>query len=278
MPLPSPTTTSAVKLNRRPPWTTLATRLMVTTRSRYAVPYSAPGPRRSSRRSRRSPPPPWAPRRGAAGIRSSSSVDTSQVQSALARAVCQRGNPAVVGVATAVEHSRADTGLHGPLGEQRPDLLSLGCLVAIRAADLQRRGRRQRVLGGVVDELGEGVLRRAGDDQPRTRRAAFDLLAHAQVAALQRRDARGGPARDAAVPSGPGARHCYLPAFPTLRRICSPWYFTPLPLYGSGLRSLRMLAATSPTCCLSMPSTTNLVGVSTLKVMPSGAATGTGWL
>src|SRR5215471_2749530 len=63
MPLPSPTTTRAVKLKRRPPWTTLATRLMVTTRSRYAVPLSAP-PRRSSRRSRRSPPPP--PRRGAA--------------------------------------------------------------------------------------------------------------------------------------------------------------------------------------------------------------------
>ena len=33
-PLPSPTTTSAVKLNLRPPLTTLATRLIVTTRSR----------------------------------------------------------------------------------------------------------------------------------------------------------------------------------------------------------------------------------------------------
>src|SRR5678815_2256642 len=32
-PLPSPTTTSAEKLNRRPPFTTLATRLMLTTRS-----------------------------------------------------------------------------------------------------------------------------------------------------------------------------------------------------------------------------------------------------
>src|SRR5690554_943169 len=34
MPLPSPTTTRAVKLKRRPPFTTLETRLMVTTRSR----------------------------------------------------------------------------------------------------------------------------------------------------------------------------------------------------------------------------------------------------
>src|ERR1039457_3877795 len=70
----------------------------------------------------------------------------------------------------------------------------------------------------------------------------------------------------------------YFPAFPTLRRICSPWYRTPLPLYGSGLRSLRMLAATSPTCCLSIPSTTNLVGVSTRNEIPSGALTGSGWL
>src|ERR1019366_9573894 len=52
----------------------------------------------------------------------------------------------------------------------------------------------------------------------------------------------------------------YLPAFPALRRICSPWYRTPLPLYGSGLRRLRLLAATSATCCFSMPSTTNLEG------------------
>src|SRR5262245_653355 len=33
----------------------------------------------------------------------------------------------------------------------------------------------------------------------------------------------------------------YFPAFPTLRRMCSPEYRRPLPLYGSGLRSLRML-------------------------------------
>src|SRR6266705_755859 len=68
----------------------------------------------------------------------------------------------------------------------------------------------------------------------------------------------------------------YLPAFPALRRICSPAYRTPLPLYGSGLRSLRMFAATSPTCCLSMPSTTNLVGVSTRNEIPSGGRTTTG--
>src|SRR3954447_5053330 len=63
MPSPSPTTTRAVKLKRRPPWTTLATRLMATTRSTYWL-FSAP-PRRSSRPPpRRSPPercPRWGP-------------------------------------------------------------------------------------------------------------------------------------------------------------------------------------------------------------------------
>ena len=107
------------------------------------------------------------------------------------------------------------------------------------------------------------------------------------------RRGRGGRAADLLadpeVTAGPGdvlvaaadldcQRHGYLPAFPALRRMTSPWYRTPLPLYGSGLRSLRMLAATSPTCCLSMPETENRVGASTAKVMPSGALTRTGWL
>src|SRR5579875_1305274 len=39
-----------------------------------------------------------------------------------------------------------------------------------------------------------------------------------------------------------------------------------------------MFAATSPTCCLSIPSTVNLVGDSTWNVIPSGGLTGTGWL
>ena len=52
----------------------------------------------------------------------------------------------------------------------------------------------------------------------------------------------------------------------------------PLPLYGSGLRSLRMFAATSPTFCLSMPVTVSRVGLSTVKAMPSGGSTWIGWL
>src|SRR5215469_11243521 len=138
MPLPSPTTTRAVKLNLRPPCTTLATRLIVTTRSRYAVPFSGPAPRRSSRRSRRSPPPP-APRRCAAAIRSSSSVvgfaRGSQRQSALAGAIGECGDPAVVGITRAIKDGRAHAGLDGTFCEQRANLLGLGCLIAGRGSD-----------------------------------------------------------------------------------------------------------------------------------------------
>src|SRR4029453_19015027 len=73
-------------------------------------------------------------------------------------------------------------------------------------------------------------------------------------------------------------RHRHLPAFPTLRRTFSPAYRTPLPLYGSGLRILRMFAAVSPTSCLSMPETENRGGASTANVMPAGGVTTTGWL
>ena len=52
----------------------------------------------------------------------------------------------------------------------------------------------------------------------------------------------------------------------------------PLPLYGSGLRMLRMLAATWPTTSLSIPFTMTCVCAGISKVMPSGAFTSTVWL
>src|SRR3954470_5442674 len=127
--MPSPTTTSAVKLKRRPPLTTLATRLIATTRSMYDWPLSAP-PRRSSRRSRRSPPP----RRGAAISGSSSrqrlpANGPSERQPALARAVGQRRDATVVPVPRAVKHDGGDPGLLGALGQQLADLARLGGLV-----------------------------------------------------------------------------------------------------------------------------------------------------
>src|SRR5262249_4053351 len=67
-----------------------------------------------------------------------------------------------------------------------------------------------------------------------------------------------------------------LPALPALRRITSSAYLMPLPLYGSGLRMERIVAATWPTSCLSMPETMTRLVPSTAKEMPCGGFTWTG--
>src|ERR671935_1060647 len=114
LPLPSPTTTSAVNEKRRPPLTTLATRLIATTRSSNCDcgASSRPGPPRSSRGGRL-PCPPGPRRAGAAAIELSSS-NPLEVQAALARGLGQRADATVVAVAAAVEHHRADAGRPGP--------------------------------------------------------------------------------------------------------------------------------------------------------------------
>src|SRR5205814_1597996 len=53
----------------------------------------------------------------------------------------------------------------------------------------------------------------------------------------------------------------------------SPAYFTPFALYGSGSRSPRIFAATSPTASLSIPDTLSFCGVSTVNVTPAGGST-----
>src|SRR3954452_18153685 len=57
---------------------------------------------------------------------------------------------------------------------------------------------------------------------------------------------------------------------PSLRKMYSPAYFTPLPLYGSGGRNARISAATWPTFCLAIPVTTISVGFGATIVIPSG--------
>src|SRR6202012_5308012 len=172
MPLASPTTTSAVKLKRRPPLTTLATRLMVTTRSTYAV-FSAAGAAswlRRSRRSRRSPPspprPPPAPppRRCWGGIRNpsfhcsgcGSRSGASQLQPGFAGALGDRRDPPVILVAGPVEDDRGDAGRLGPLADQLAALAGQVRLLALGGAQarLQRGGGGQRVAELVVDDLG----------------------------------------------------------------------------------------------------------------------------
>src|SRR5512147_1230701 len=61
-------------------------------------------------------------------------------------------------------------------------------------------------------------------------------------------------------------------ALPALRRIYSPSYFTPFPLYGSGGRNDRIFAATCPTSCLSMPLMTMFVGIGVSSLMPEGGS------
>src|SRR6266516_53261 len=101
----SPITTSAVKEKRRPPLTTLATRLISTTRSfNSRLSYS----------------------------RTSLKIGPhSKFQSSLARAIGERLDPAVVEVAAAVEHAALDPGLLRVRGEQLAHLGRLLGLVAL---------------------------------------------------------------------------------------------------------------------------------------------------
>src|SRR3954467_15762099 len=102
MPFSSPTTTRAVNENRRPPLTTLATRLISTTRSW---------------RSR----PELETERSGAGIESLRLED----QAALPGAFGEGLHAAVVLVSAAVEHHGLDPGGLGPLGEQLAGALGL---------------------------------------------------------------------------------------------------------------------------------------------------------
>src|SRR3954447_8431195 len=185
MPSPSPTTTRAVKLKRRPPCTTLATRLMATTRSTYWL-FSAP-PRRSSRPPpRRSPPercPRWAPLMRCPlpllFCACQPCEPWSEGQSALTGGIGEGRNAAVVLVARAVEDDGLDARALRPLGHQLADLLGLGGLVALEGAQVgfHGGGRDQRLAHEVVDDLHADVLGRPGHDQARPVRGARDLLA-----------------------------------------------------------------------------------------------------
>src|ERR687892_824390 len=142
MPSPSPTIIRAVKLKRRPPLTPLATRLIVPRRWMYGVLSGAAPPRPPSRRSRRSrlSPPPGPPpsRRARPGIRRSlpSVKPSSELQTALAGGVGQRGDASVVVVATPVEDDGVDAGLLRAGGHQLADLGRAGLLVAVQGADV----------------------------------------------------------------------------------------------------------------------------------------------
>src|SRR5215213_10740168 len=132
MPFSSPTTTSAVNENRRPPLTTLATRLISTTRSW-----------RSS--------PELEMERSGAGIQ----AFRLEGEAGLASTLGEGPHTAVVAISAAVEDRGLDAGGLRALGEQGTRAGRLlhagqGAQVVLGPVD-----RGQRAAGGVVDELGE---------------------------------------------------------------------------------------------------------------------------
>src|SRR4051812_26646509 len=156
MPFSSPTTTRAVNENRRPPLTTLATRLISTTRSW---------------RSR----PELEIERSGAGIESLRLEDQAALPGAFGKGL----HAAVVLVSAAVEDRRLDPRGLGALGEQLaglPGLVHAGQGLEIVLGPVDGGERRAR---HVVDDLGEHAAVGAEHGDPRPLSAAGDLRAHA---------------------------------------------------------------------------------------------------
>src|ERR1700710_2897120 len=143
----------------------------------------------------------------------------SEGQAALAGAVRQGRDATVVLVAGAVEDHALDTSGLRALGNELADLAGLGSLVALDRADvgLHGRGGRERLADQVVDDLHADVLRGPRHHEARTLRGAVDLLAAADLTPRAGRDASRGVLASLECDS-----HRHLPAFPTLRRMCSP--------------------------------------------------------
>src|ERR1700753_1058099 len=156
----SPRTTSAVNEKRRPPLTTLATRLISTTRSCRSR------PEEETVRSRMT------------GI-SRSRLAGLEVQPALAGPVGERLHAPVASIPAPIEHRALDTGGASALGQQRAGALSL--LHRPEAAEVGfgpvDRGHGPPGVG--VDQLGEDAAIGAEHRDARALGAATDLGPHA---------------------------------------------------------------------------------------------------
>src|SRR5919201_2557278 len=143
----SPTATSAVNEKRRPPLTTLATRLISITRSWRSSPWGLTVSM-------------------SAFSRKLDDGSGSQLQPALAGTLGERPDAAVVAIAAAIEDARLDARLLRPLGEDLPS--ALGLLDRLERAQLGLGpGHRRDGPGGlIVDELGEDSLVRPKHRQP----------------------------------------------------------------------------------------------------------------
>src|SRR6185503_11747226 len=180
-----------------------------------------------------------------------------ELQSAFAGSVGEGLHPAMEEEAAAVEHDLADAGLLRPVRERLADCSGAILGRARLALDflVERRGGGQRLARAVVDHLRVDVPARAVDRQPRL--------------ASGTRPERGAHPTAASFEEGKfGHGYFFLPS---LRKIYSPRYLMPLPLYGSGLRQRRISAATWPTFCLSMPLISTVFWSGVFTSMPSGS-------
>src|SRR4051812_20872627 len=166
-PFSSPTTTSAVNEKRRPPLTTLATRLISTTRS-------------------------WRSKPEAEMDRSGAGMSPSRLedQAALAGALGQGLDAAVVLVAAAVEHHGLDARGLRALGQQLAG--GRGLLHRLERAQVALRPLHggERAARVVVDELRGHAAIGAEDGDPRPLGRAAHLGADA-AATLEALDGRG---------------------------------------------------------------------------------------
>src|SRR5215207_863123 len=217
-------TTRAVNEKRRPPRTTLATRLMVMTRDSRSPPTSVGSSRvwvvpyamvkllsamRATERQRRSDDkrPAWP---------GNAMNGHLELQTCVSCGRGEGGDPTVIEEAATVEHDPLHARGAGPLGDERTEARGRvdraagtgGALVGFR-----RRRRGQRAARVVVDDLGHEVPVRAVHGEARTLRRAVQLLAYPAVAA------------DAAAAAGLGdvSHDYFFPAFPALRSTRSPW-------------------------------------------------------
>src|SRR3954452_18382138 len=151
----SPTATRAVNEKRRPPLTTLATRLISITRSCRSRPF---------------------------GLTVSTAIErvrvedvrarSSELQAPLASALGDRRDAPVEAVAASVEYAGLDPARLGALGDQLPGTFGLLHRVELAGLGLRPGGRCECASGVVVDQLGEDAPVRAVHGQTRALRVA----------------------------------------------------------------------------------------------------------
>src|SRR5438128_7520109 len=153
-PLPSPTMTKALKLNRRPPFTTLATRLMWTTFSFSSAPCA-------SRMTRRGP----LEEPGCGMI-----VLPLELEAALACPLADGAHAAMVEESVPVEDDALDPQRLTAPGDEQADLLGGAHVGRLRelAPEVGRQGRgsEQRLARLVGDQLRVRVLLAPEDAEP----------------------------------------------------------------------------------------------------------------